>query len=228
MKLSSHLAITASALSTLFALVACGGDSESAGQGGSTTTSTTSATSTTTDTGPRAVTSAELAGTWASAGCEAYDDGMGGKTYLTRSFTMTTTTWHLDLVVFGDDACKAPLFQAAIDGPYTLGELSATVKGATEAEFGFQKNVWTAKNDAMAATFTGAMCGALPWQVDAPQDVSATGCIGVAHAVAECPEEHDLVAVDGDTLHLGERITDLCKADGRPKALGPYGLVKKP
>jgi hypothetical protein len=56
--------------------------------------------------------------------------------------------------------------------------------------------------------------------------VSTTGCIGVAHPVAECPIDHDVVALSGDDLFFGERITDMCKEEGRPQALGPYPVVR--
>ena len=49
------------------------------------------------DAAPAALTGADLAGRWASGGCEAYDDGQGGKSYLTRDFTLTADTWTLDL-----------------------------------------------------------------------------------------------------------------------------------
>ena len=60
-----------------------------------------------------------------------------------------------------------------------------------------------------------------------PQDVTEKGCIGVAHPVAECPEEFDVVSIDGDELYFGERVTDMCKEEGRPAALSPYAVFKQ-
>ena len=102
------------------------------------------------------------------------------------------------------------------------GAGSATVAGATEGEFAITSNVWTARQGFMADTFTMQGCGAAPWVVDEPQDVAGTGCIGVAHPIAECPREYDVVALLGDDLYFGERITDLCSKAGRPAALGAY------
>lgn len=229
MKLASSLLTTAfaAAFSTL-ALAGCTSESSGGGggSGGSTGTETTTD-STTSDTGPVALTGKDVAGEWASAGCEAYPDGKGGESYLTRDFTLTETTWDLSFSVFGDKDCKVALFTAQIHGPFTLGALSKTADGATEGQFAFETNAWTAHNQQMADTFTGAGCGAGAWEVDKAQEVGGTGCIGVAHKIADCPEEYDLVGIKDGRLYFGERITDMCTEAGRPAALGPYGLTKK-
>ena len=238
--------LTTSIASACFAavaalLAACGSGDGATGTGGtgghhpatssaSTTSSagTTSSASTTSSSGGAApLQPADLVGEWASAGCEAYDNGMGGKNYLTRDFKLTETTWHLDVELFGDDKCTAALFTSAIDGPYTLGKLSATVAGATEAEFAFTKNVWTAHAKMLADAFTMAKCGAAAWQVETPQDVTQTGCIGVAQPIAQCPKEYDVISVQGSDLYFGQRLASLCTLSGRPKALGQYPVVKK-
>lgn len=177
------------------------------------------------DTG--ALVGADLVGTWASAGCEAWPDGSGGYNYLTRTFTLTESSWNLELVIYGDDACSYPLFTAVIDGPYTLLGLSEIVDGATEGNFGLTTNVWTAHDAGMADYFTASGCGSAAWEIGVPQDVSATGCIGVAHPVADCPQEYDVVGVDGDELRFGERVTDMCTEEGRPSALGSYAVTRQ-
>lgn len=179
------------------------------------------------DSGPSALTGADIAGQWVSGGCEAYDNGQGGKNYLTRDFTLTESTWHLELGLFGDEGCTYPLFSVVIDGPYSLGELSSVAEGATDGNFSFQSNVWTALDQGLADTFTNAGCGSKAWVVGEPQDVTQTGCIGVAHPIATCPTEFDLVGLNGGQLYFGERITDMCTEAGRPKALGPFGLDAK-
>ena len=196
-----------------------GGDKDSTSDGTSDSTS---------DSGSgQALQGADIAGGWVSTGCEAYDNGQGGENYLTRSFDLTDSTWGLDLVIYGDAACSYPLFSIRIDGPYSLGARSTVVDGATEGTFGFASNVWTALDQGMADTFTGAGCGAEPWTVGTPQDVSGTGCIGVAHPIAECPEEYDVIALSGGQLFFGERVTDMCQTSGRPTALNSYGLDSK-
>lgn len=177
-------------------------------------------------TGDAPLTPEALVGTFTSPSCEAYPDGNGGTNYLTRSFTLTTETWNLELDLFMDAECAVPLFSAVIDGPYELGGLAA-VDGATEGQFGLVTNVWTAHQQFMADLFTDSACGDAPWEVGVPQDVATTGCIGVAHPIDECPQEYDIVALDGDALYFGERVTDLCVPEGRPAALVAYAVIRR-
>lgn len=177
-------------------------------------------------TGGAALTPADLVGQFKSTGCESYPNGMGGNNYLTRDFTLTEATWHLELALYGDEGCTAKLFSSVIDGPYALLGASATVAGATEGNFSFTTNVWTAHMQGMADTFNMAGCGAGAWEVEVPQDVTATGCIGVAHPIAECPLEHDIVSLTGDDLYFGARVSDMCSEEGRPTALGPFPVVR--
>jgi hypothetical protein len=204
------------------------GDSSGTSSGTGSGTGSSGEAPTTSDgtTGAAGLTPEALVGEFTSAACESYANGMGGNNYLTRDFTLTASTWHLDLALFGDAACTAALFSVAIDGPYALLGPSATVAGATEGNFSFTTIVWTAHMQSMADTFTMAGCGGAPWEVEVPQDVTATGCIGVAHPIAECPTEYDVVALDGDDLYFGERITDMCGEPGRPAALGPFPVVR--
>lgn len=211
MKLATALS-SALALSLSVLIIGCDNDTQQ---------------TTTGDPPAEALTGKDLQGEWVTEGCEAYPNGMGGESYLTRDFTLTETTWHLDLVIFGDKDCSFPLFSVAIDGPYTLGGLSAKVDGATEGEFAYTSNVWTALDASMVDVFNQAGCGAGNWAVGAPQEVGGTGCIGFAHKVSECPQEYDIVAIDGGALFFGERITDMCKEEGRPAALGAYSLAKQ-
>ena len=167
---------------------------------------------------------ADLVGQWESPVCEAYDDGAGGTNYLTRDFTLSASSWNLVFTVFGDEGCTYPLFSGEIDGPYTLTGPSTSVSGAVEGEFGFEQVAWTAHDPGIADFLTSSSCGAEAWEVGVAQDVSETGCIGVAHPVAECPAEYDLVALEDGQLFFGERITNMCAPEGRPAALVAYGL----
>lgn len=217
MKLSSTLVATVFAL-TLSGSALTGCTSESTGDTGDGGGATSSS--------PQALTGKDVAGRWVSVGCEAYPNGQGGENYLTRDFTLTETEWDLELTIFGDEACSYPLFTSNIHGPFTLGGLSEKVEGATEGTFGLDENDWTALDAGMAEAFTMSGCGAGAWEVGKAQDVTGTGCIGVAHVESECPEEYDVVSVEGDSLFFGERVTDMCKVDGRPAKLGAYPVVK--
>lgn len=211
MNIAKNLLVPALVLIASFA-AGCGSDTTGAGAGA-----------------PQAspLTGKELAGHWVSKGCESYPDGKGGNNYLTRDFTLTADTWDLSLTIFGDPECKAALFSSKIHGPYTLGELSSKVDGATEGQFGITENLWTAHVQAMADTFAASGCGTGTWEIEKAQDVAATGCIGVAHETSKCPEEHDIVAVDGDALYFGQRVTDMCTEEGRPTARAPYAVYKQ-
>ena len=178
------------------------------------------------DTGATLLTGTELAGQWSSTVCEAYDDGNGGTNHLTRSFSLTAERWSLDLTISGDADCTYGLFNVAIEGPYTLGG-EAVVADATNGDFAFASNAWTALTEDMAAVFDQSACGAGGWEVGVPQDVTETGCIGVAHPVAECPVEYDIVAIDGADLYFGARVTDMCVEEGRPTALAPYAVTRQ-
>ena len=169
---------------------------------------------------------ADIEGAWASNTCEAYPDGQGGTSYLTRAFDFTPSRWELQLDVFGDADCSFPLFSALIEGPYRLDGPSPTVDEATLGQFAFASNVWTAHQPDLAAVFDASGCGDEAWVVGEPQSVQTTGCIGIAHPAADCPDgEYDLVGKIDGVLYLGERITDMCVEEGRPAALGSFGLA---
>jgi hypothetical protein len=167
-----------------------------------------------------------LAGRWASAACETFPDGRGGEVHLRRDFRLTDTTWRLDLAFFAERACTTTLWTVAIDGPYSVVRPSTAVAGAWEAEFAVDTNVWTPKAPDIVTMLTNAQCGTSAWALDVGQDVSATGCIGVAHKKSECPREYDLVKVEGDNLWFGDRATDLCRAETRPTKLAANPVVR--
>lgn len=237
LRATAHTTLLATLVATLAGspLGCAGDDAATAGETETADATTDASTGATTDAGPTTgattggadVQPAELVGRWISEGCEAYPNGMGGENYLKRDFTLTETTWKLDLIIYGDPGCATPFFQAVIDGPYSLGGASAAVPGATEGDFAFTTIVWTARQQAAADLFNMSGCGAGGWMVDVPQDVGATGCIGVAHPIADCPKEHDIIALDGDALSFGQRITDMCTPAGRPTALNSYPVVRQ-
>jgi hypothetical protein len=86
----------------------------------------------------------DLAGTWASPTCEAIDNGDGSKSYVQRNFQLTEETWTLNLDAFGDAGCSFKLFTVRVGGPYTLEKDSEKVAGATEGNFAFREQAFTA------------------------------------------------------------------------------------
>jgi hypothetical protein len=209
-------------LSLTLPLFACGNKDAADDTGGSTVIDDTGSDNTGDD---GLLTGADLVGVWSSTGCEAYDDGNGGQNYLTRSFSLTDSRWSLDLTIYGDPDCTYGLFSSAIEGPYTLGG-AASVEGATNGDFGFTTNVWTPLVEDLATVFEQSGCASGAWEVGVGQDVTETGCIGVAHPIAECPVEFDIVKVEGDDLYFGARVTDMCQESGRPTALADYAVSR--
>lgn len=165
----------------------------------------------------------DISGHWASATCEPG----GPMTFLKRDFVLTQSTWQLDLSVYGDAACTNESFTDQIAGPYTLGNPSSVIPGATEAVFVIKSDVWTAKSAMFATTLTQAGCGAQPWQVGVSQDVTQTGCLGISQKVSDCPQEYDVVKVDGNNLYFGNRTMSICKVQDRPTSLGSPPLVRQ-
>ena len=169
----------------------------------------------------------DLVGDWSSESCEAYPDGQGNTNYLTRTFTLTETDWDLSFTVFGDEACSFPLFSSNVGGPFVLQTLSSNVDGATEGTFELDYNDWTAHADDIVTALEQSGCGTGEWSVGVTQDVTETGCFGVAKPKSDCAAEYDIVSIDGDKLFFGERITNMCAPEGRPTALTSYPVIRQ-
>ena len=169
----------------------------------------------------------DMVGEWSSENCEAYPDGQGGTNYVTRNFTLTETTWDLNFTVFGDDVCSFPLFSSNVGGPFGLQALSSNVDGATEGTFELEYNDWTAHAENIVTALEQSGCGTGEWSVGVAQDVTETGCFGVAKPKSDCAAEYDVVSIDGDKLFFGERITNMCAPEGRPAALNSYAVIRQ-
>ena len=169
----------------------------------------------------------DLVGEWSSESCEAYPDGQGGTNYVTRTFTLNQTKWDLNFTVFGDEACSFPLFSSNVGGPFRLQTLSPNVDGATEGTFELEYNDWTAHAEDIVTALEQSGCGTGEWSMGVPQDVTETGCFGVAKPKSDCAAEYDIVSIDGDKLFFGERITDMCAPAGRPAALNAYAVIRQ-
>lgn len=169
----------------------------------------------------------DLQGAWTSAVCESMPNPDGSKTYFQRKFTLTETDWTMHFNAFGDPGCSMKLFTARVEGPYTLRQDSATVGGATEADFGFGRHYMTAYVQPIADWFQGAGCGGQPWKLGEEQETSKTGCV-FFKPVAACGTDHDVVKVEGRQLFFGQRPADndMCTPAKRPQALTAVAVVR--
>jgi hypothetical protein len=155
-----------------------------------------------------------LAGVYASSAPEQWYGGYG-----TRRFSFDHGKWSLVFTHALDANMQNRTFQFRTEGPYKVGTPSVAVPGAFEAVF-FEdvKLVTLLTSDAsIISAFGFASCG-LKHGIEV--DISKTGCAGWK-AVAECREDHDLLAISAAGLHFGVRPRDnnLCAADRRPTAL---------
>jgi hypothetical protein len=159
---------------------------------------------------------ANLHGSWSSPAPEPWYGGWG-----TRRFTFEDGRWSLVFTHALDAAMARPTFVFRTHGPYRIGAESAAVPGAFEAVFGEEAKLVTLMtiDAAVIAAFGFAGCGLMP---GVEVDVSARGCAGWK-PVADCGEDHDLLALSAEGLHFGvrPRDNDMCTAARRPTALLP-------
>ena len=167
----------------------------------------------------------DITGHWASVDCEARPAGGGQITYIKRDFRNNADgTWSGTFPLYADAHCTQPTLTFAAQGRYTLGSGSATVAGATEVYFTFDKILITPHaqgNVDYLNSAGGGRCGANPWQAGVTQDVSA-GCAALGVDLTTCGGEYDLVKVMGNDLYYGARPDDggfLCTLARRPTAL---------
>jgi hypothetical protein len=164
---------------------------------------------------------AALNGTWRSSAPEPWYGGSG-----TRRFTFADGQWQLEFVHALDPAMQRRTFRFRTLGPYEVRGASA-VPGAFEAVFFEDRKLVTLLTDdpRIVQAFGFAGCGL---QLNVEVDISATGCANWK-PVAQCREDHDLLAMDSRGLHFGvrPRDNDMCTADRRPTALLPHAVVRE-
>jgi len=155
-----------------------------------------------------------LSGTYASAAPERWYGGYG-----TRRFTFEGGRWSLAFTHAMDADMRQPTFRFRTEGPYAVRGASAAVRGAFEAVFYEDVKLVTllTADPAIVAAFGFAGCGL---RLNVEIDISKTGCAGWK-PVAECREDHDLLAISAAGLHFGvrPRDNDMCTAERRPTAL---------
>ncbi|MDH4414085.1 MAG: hypothetical protein QE484_12305 [Rhizobium sp.] len=162
-----------------------------------------------------------LSGTYASPAPEPWYGGFG-----TRRFTFQDGAWGLVFIHALDPEMKVETFRFRTEGPYRIGEASASVAGAFEAVFFEDVKYVTllTADQAIVEAFGMAGCGL---KTGVEIDISATGCAGWK-PVSVCREDHDLLSLSADGLHFGVRPqdNDMCAAERRPTALLP-AVVKQ-
>ncbi len=106
-------------------------------------------------------------------------------------------------------------------GGYAITGPSATVPGAYEATFDEDWKHVTLLT-AIPEVIAGMGLAACDLSPNLETDISASGCAAWP-PVAQCGQDHDLLALEGDGLRFGQRPADndMCTPDKRPTALLP-------
>lgn len=156
-----------------------------------------------------------LSGVWESPAPEPWYGGWG-----TRRFEFGNGRWSLVFIHALDPAMQRRTFQFRTQGPYSIGA-PGSVPGSFAAVFGEEVKLVTllTPDPAVAAAYRIGDCGL---RLGEEVDISARGC-GGWRPVAECGEDHDLLALRGREMFFGvrPRDNDMCTAARRPTALLP-------
>lgn len=157
-----------------------------------------------------------LSGTYASPAPEPWYGGHG-----TRRFTFENGHWSLVFTHALDAGMQRPTFRFRTQGPYRIGAESTAVPGAFEAVFYEDAKFVTllTEDPALIRALGFSDCSLRPHQ---EVDISLIGCANWK-PVAQCREDHDLLALDPTGLRFGvrRRDNDHCTAANRPTALLP-------
>ena len=162
-----------------------------------------------------------LHGTYVSPTVE---DWYGG--YGTREFVFADGEWSLIFTHALDPAMTMRTFQFRTGGAYRVGAPSDAVNGAHRAVFDEDwkhLTLLTAVPEIVAAMGM-ADCGLT---VNLETDISESGC-AAWRPVADCGQDHDLLALSDAGLHFGVRPmdNDMCTADKTPTALLPAVVAR--
>jgi hypothetical protein len=166
-------------------------------------------------------------GLWESETCVVQDRD-GNRTSSKSTFVFLDREWALEFVQFADDRCTRPTMKAFLTGQYQITEPSSVVLIAHDATFGFSRKTVTLYDESLIAE-ANRVCSGRVWKQGEPQDVTTTGCLWVT-PVSACPQEFDLVKVDGKRLFLGERPQpgqNLCSEERRARTLRSLALVRR-
>lgn len=157
-----------------------------------------------------------LSGTFQSAAAEPWYGGFGF-----REFVFADGRWSLVFTHALDPGMTMRTFQFRTGGAYEVGAASEAVAGAFRTRFDedWKRLTLLTPDAGLAAAMGLAACGLTP---NLEADISETGCAGWK-PVAECGEDHDLLALSPEGLHFGVRPADndMCDASKTPAALLP-------
>ncbi|AZL59656.1 hypothetical protein EI545_12935 [Tabrizicola piscis] len=164
-----------------------------------------------------------LRGTYESTGAEPWYGGFGH-----REFVFADGNWTLTFTHALDPDMALRTFQFRTGGSYAVGSPSDAVEGAFRTVFreDWKHLTLLTPDPALATAFGMADCGLT---VNLETDISSTGC-AAWRPVAECGEDHDILASDPSGLRFGVRPddNDMCSADKTPTALLPAVVKRLP
>ncbi len=162
-----------------------------------------------------------LVGTFHSPKVEQWYGGYG-----TREFVFSDGRWSLTFVHALDRGMTRRTFQFRTGGPYRVGDPSTVVEGAfrTVLDEDWKHLTLLTPVPELAAAMGMADCGLT---VNLEKDISKSGC-AAWRPVAECGEDHDLLALSDEGLHFGVRPADndMCTSDRTPTALLPAVVAR--
>jgi hypothetical protein len=165
---------------------------------------------------------AALSGVYESTAPEPWYGGFG-----TRRFEFQDGRWALVFEHALDPEMTRKTFRFRTYGPYRIEGPAPGAPNAFAAVFGYAAKLVTLLTDdpATIAAYGFAACGLVR---GVELDVSARGCASW-RPVADCAEDHDLLAFAGDGLRFGQRPrgNDLCTADKRPTSLFEPIVVRR-
>lgn len=170
-----------------------------------------------------AATLSSLRGTFASSGAEPWYGGFGF-----REFVFADGSWSLTFTHALDPDMTLRTFQFRTGGSYAVGAESDVVPGAFRTVFDedWKHLTLLTEDPALVQAFGMADCGLTP---NLETDISEAGC-AAWQPVADCGEDHDLLALDDTGLRFGVRPADndMCSADKTPTALLPAAIRRLP
>lgn len=170
----------------------------------------------------------DLRGFWEHERCQIQERN-GQRTSSRSLFAIFDREWGISFTQYTDAACQTPAMTAVLGGTYEPTGASRSVPGAFDVTFRFLRKTIVAHDATLVDRLNSGACGDRQWRAGVEQDVTATGCLGIASIVA-CSQEYDLVRIANHQLFLGERPQageDICAESRRPRRLRSEPLRRR-